>query len=359
MSTPVAQKAFKRFLGYALVAVIVVGVGGAAVLGFLQSHEQLTLEAERERPVKPPTRISAENGIPVITLDDKTQRTSGIETSMLRTARYQEQVRAYGMVLDLARLTDLNNSYMSAKAQVQTTEAKLAASKVAFDSAQSLIKSQLETSASLAQAKATFLADQAAIVVAESQVRTLVATTYQEWGAVLGKALVDGSPTITRLIERQDFLLQITLRPGTSVVRPPATGAIEVGKRARAEITYVSPATRTDPRIQGVSFFYTTPAESNVLPGMNVVVYLPSGKSVDGVTIPASAIVWWQDKAWVYHRTDPNTFTRTEIATDLPGPDGSYVVGGIPNDAEIVMEGAQLLLSEEFRAQIQVGEEDK
>jgi hypothetical protein len=327
------------------------------VLAFLRSHEQLTLEAERERPVKPPTRISTENGVPVITLDDKTQRTSGIETSTLRTAPYQEEVRAYGMVLDLARLTDLNNSFINAKAQVQTTEAKLAASKVVFDSAQSLIKSQLETSASLAQAKAAFLADQAAIAAAESQVRTLSATAYQEWGAVLGKALVDGSPTIARLIEREDFLLQITLPAARTFVRPPATGAIEVGKGARAEITYVSPATRTDPRIQGVSFFYTTPAESSVLPGMNVVVYLPSGKSVDGVAIPPSAIVWWQDKAWVYRRTDPNSFTRTEIATDVPRPDGSYVVGGIPNDAEIVTQGAQLLLSEEFRAQIQVGED--
>jgi hypothetical protein len=80
-STPVARKGFKAFLGYARVVVIVVVAARAAVLGFLQSHEQLTLEAERERPVKPPTRISTENGIPVITLDDKTQRTSGIETS--------------------------------------------------------------------------------------------------------------------------------------------------------------------------------------------------------------------------------------------------------------------------------------
>jgi hypothetical protein len=357
MNAPIARKWFKAFLLYALAAVIVVGAARAAVLGFLRSHEQLALEAERERPVKPPTRISTENGIAVITLDDKTQRTSGIETSKLRTAPYREQVRAYGMVLDLARLTELNNSYINAKAKVQTTEAKLAASKVAFDSAQSLIKSQLETSASLAQAKATFLADQAAIAAAESQVRTLSATAYQEWGAVLGKALVDGSATITRLIEREDFLLQITVPPATTVVKPPATGAIEVGKGARAEITYISPATRTDPRIQGVSFFYTTPAESNVLPGMNVLAFLPSGEAVEGVTVPAEAVVWWQDRAWIYRRTDAQTFVRNQIATEQPAPEGGFIVRDLPPDADIVTRGAQLLLSEEFRVQIQVGED--
>ena len=126
---------------------------------------------------------------------------------------------------------------------------------------------------------------------------------------------------------------------------------------ARATIAYVSPATRTDPRIQGVSFFYTAPAESGVLPGMNLLAFLPSGRTVRGITIPASAIVWWQDRAWVYRRTGADSFTRTEIPTDLPATGGGYVVKGAAKDTEIVTQGAQSLLSEEFRAQIQVGED--
>jgi hypothetical protein len=35
------------------------------------------------------------------------------------------------------------------------------------------------------------------------------------------------------------------------------------------------------------------------------------------------------------------------------------VVAGMPHDIEIVTGGAQLLLSEEFRSQIQVDEDDK
>jgi hypothetical protein len=313
--------------------------------------------AERERPVKAPTRISAENGETAIRVDATTLERSGIETARLSKTPYLAQVRAYGMVLDLARLTDLNNSYINAKAQVQTTQARLTASKAAFDSAQSLIKSQLETSASLAQAKSTFLADQAAIAAAESQVRTLSATAYQEWGSVIGKSLIDGSAIIAGLIERQQFLLQITLPPGTSVLKPPATAAIEIGKGGRAEITYISPATRTDPRIQGVSFFYTTPAESNVLPGMNVVAFLPLGAAVEGVAVPAEAVVWWQDRAWIYRRTGPEAFARNQIPTEQPAQEGGFIVKDLPGDAEIVTRGAQFLLSEEFRAQIQVGED--
>jgi hypothetical protein len=49
---------------------------------------------------------------------------------------------------------------------------------------------------------------------------------------------------------------------------------------------------------------------------------------------------------------------RVEIATHLPAPGGGYIVAGMPHDVEIVTGGAALLLSEEFRSQIQVDEND-
>jgi hypothetical protein len=350
----------RRQLVRTLVAVvIVIGLGTLLVWGFLEGRSEVEREAERERPVKEPLRVSMKSGAPVITLDDRTQQSSGIETTSLMSAPYQEQVRAYAMVLDVARLTDLSNNYANAKAQLQTVQAKLAASKAAFERAQSLYKANAAVSLAVVQAaEAAFLTDQAALASAESHLRALSATAYQEWGSVLGKSLIDRSPMITRLIERQDFLLQVTLPPGVSIPKAPETGAIQTGP-ARADITFISPATRTDPKIQGVSFFYVTQAESEVLPGMNVLAFLPSGKHVDGVTVPASAIVWWQDKAWAYRRIDLQRFTRADIATDMPVPGGGYIVAGLPDAVEIVTRGAQLLLSEEFRAQIQVGEDQK
>jgi hypothetical protein len=94
-----------------------------------------------------------------------------------------------------------------------------------------------------------------------------------------------------------------------------------------------------------------------VLPGMNVLAFLPSGTAIDGATVPAEAVIWWQDRAWIYRRIGPQTFARNQIATELPAPGGGYIVKDLPADTEIVSSGAQLLLSEEFRAQIQVGED--
>jgi hypothetical protein len=339
---------------------ILAGLGALVIWGFLEGRKEAAVEAGRERPIKEPLRVSMRDGAPVITLDPETRQRSGIETAPPAAASHQEQLRAYGMVLDLARLTDLNNNYANAKAQLQTMQAKLAASSPAFDRAQSLYKiGQTVALAQLQTAEAAFRVDQAAVTAADSQVRTLAATAAQEWGPVLGKSLIDGSPMVAGLIERREFLLQITLPPGVSVPKPPATATVQTGKDARSTITFVSPATRTDPRIQGISFFYMVPAETGLLPGMNVLAFLPSGITVEGFIIPPQAIIWWQDRAWVYHQTYSEAFTRVEISTELPAPGGGYVVKNFPSDAEIVMRGAQLLLSEEFRAQIQVGEDKK
>jgi hypothetical protein len=343
-----------------LVAAAVVAFGALIGWGFLAGRNEAAIEAQRERAVKVPIRVSSEAGESVITIDADTRKRSGIETTSLQSAPHQEELRAYGMVLDVARLTELSNNYASAKAQVQTAQAKLAMSKPAFERAQKLFnETHVVSQAQLQAAEAAFGTDQASLAAAEAQVRTLAATAYQEWGSVLGKSLVDESPAIRTLIERENFLLQITLPPGVILKAPPATAAIETGKAARANITFVSPATRIDPRIQGVSFFYTAVAESGVLPGMNVLAFLLSGEPTDGIAVPASAIVWSQGRAWAYRRTGEDTFVRDEIATDLPASGGGYIAKDVPKVAEIVTRGAQLLLSEEFRAQIQLGEDGK
>jgi len=89
---------------------------------------------------------------------------------------------------------------------------------------------------------------------------------------------------------------------------------------------------------------------------MNILAFLSSGSMVDGTTVPAPAIVWWQGRAWIYVHTGAETFVRREIATDTPAPTGGYVVKGLPGNAELVTQGAQMLLSEEFRSQVQVEE---
>jgi hypothetical protein len=344
-----------RLLRRVLAAVLAVGIAGLAIWGFVAGRGETASEAERDSPIKAPSRVSDVDGQPAVKLDARTLKTNGIELAAPASASYQDQLRAYGTVLDLTGLTDLSNSYANAHAQQQMAQARLAASKSASDRARDLYRDQQNVSlAQFQAADAAARSDQAAAAAAESQVRTLAATALQTFGPAVGKALLDGSPLAIRLIERQDFLLQVTLPPGVSVLVPPQTATAQVEGAPPAPITFVSLATRTDPRIQGVSFLYLAPASSGVLPGMNVLVSLPSGAPREGVAIPSSAIVWWQDRAWIYREAAEGTFVRTQIPTNLPSPAGGYVAANLPRGARVVTRGVQALLSEEFRAQLHV-----
>jgi hypothetical protein len=55
-----------------LFAVVTLGVGAVVIWGFVEGRKEAEQEADRERPVKSPQRISLEGEEPVITLDAAT-----------------------------------------------------------------------------------------------------------------------------------------------------------------------------------------------------------------------------------------------------------------------------------------------
>jgi len=101
-----------------------------------------------------------------------------------------------------------------------------------------------------------------------------------------------------------------------------------------------------------LSYFLAAPGDSGLLPGMNTAVYVPSGKTYEGVFVEDTAIVRWQGRSWIYLRAGPNSFKRHPISTDQPVSDDDYVVSDIPAGSEIVMRGAQVLLSEEAKSEL-------
>ena len=353
----------RRLFGLVVAVAVLGGFGALAVMGFMQGREEAAVEASRSEPIKPPLRVTLPpRGEPIVTIDDEAQQAIGLETIVPRSAPYEDQIRAFGTVLDLANLTTLNTNYVEAVSQLRTAQAKLAASGPAYQRARDLYAKNFGNLVQVQATEAALVGDKAAVEAAQSKVRTLGATAVQEWGPVIGHALVSGADLVNRLIEREEFLLQITIPPGRAI-DPPPTASVEVpGSLRRPEVRYISPATRTDPKIQGLSFFYAAPANSGMLPGMNARAFLISGKPVDGYVIPPAAIVWWAGRPWVYANIAADQFSRRQIPTDMPvGREGQFVVpvsAFAEPEQPIVVKGAQMLLSEEFRAQIQVEGDD-
>lgn len=306
-----------------------------------------------ERPHLPAQRVAVEEGRMVVKLSPAEQARIGLDTRLVPALAHRAESQAYGSVLDLARVTDLTNSYASAKAQLQTAQARVEVSRSAFQRAKNL--GPYATTVQVETTEGTFQTDLASLAAAESQVRTLAATAQQEWGPVIGRAIVERSPTITRLIERSEFLVQVTLPPGETLKGQPAAAFAEVPPQsARVALRYVSAATRTDAKIQGLSYFYTVAGDSGFLPGMSMLVFLTGERNVTGVSVPEDAVVHWGGGTWVYRAVAPGAYVRHLLKTDPTMSADAYVVEDLPGDTEIVLRGAQALLSEEMKAQLQV-----
>ena len=183
-------------------------------------------------------------------------------------------------------------------------------------------------------------------------------TSCSQWGGILAAWVFEGSPEIQELFQQQAVLIQLTLPPGEHVQPAPQTVLIQLPEEPSVSAHLVSLSPRTDPRIQGESFFYIASPRQGIilLPGMDVTAFMPAGPPVLGVMIPTSAVVWRQGMAWAYLGVNPEEFTRRRVPTDTPVRQGYFVTKNFRAADRIVVQGAQSLLSEEFLPKAQ--EED-
>ena len=208
---------------------------------------------------------------------------------------------------------------------------------------------------------------------------------------LLQQSLESAGPTgNTRLtVERGGDVVEILARPGESV--EPGAPILRVAKLdrlfARADVPvgeHVPPTTPTarivavgyedapiladrvgmvataDPAAQGQSFlFRLRETRLGLRPGLAVTARIPvPGPRRQGIVIPSAAIVRLAGKSYVYVQTTANEFVRKEVTLDQPTDEGYLSTRTVATGDRVVMQGAQLLLSEEFKSQI-AGDTDK
>jgi hypothetical protein len=359
---------------------LVAAVSAAALLTWFVAAERGTAppaEKAREVSIKEASPVSSGDGGFTIVRDREAQSRTGIAVAPLEAISSGEELEAYGKVLELQSLVDLRralinlrknlvearSSYVAAKARVDESAANLEASykeyarlKILYEDDRNVSAKALEAEegtwrsqeAAAGAAKEAYLAAQELVRSAEEALQVFQDTIRQEWGVVLASWVIDASPAFERLAQQKDFLIQITLPSEIRISSPPPSAFIETASGLTESVRLVSPAPRTDTRIQGLSFLYLAPARTALLPGMNVSARLSTGRTLAGVLVPSSAVVWWQGKAWVYLRENSDRFVRREIFTGNASREGYTVVSGFNPGEFVVVKGAQSLLSQEF-----------
>ncbi len=343
-------------------------------------------KTETDEGAEAPSRVSVQQGERLITLDEATQTRSGIATSPTKPMTYLKELQAYGTVLDFQpladfrkvlldsrkNLADLRNNLGVAAAQTEKSKVSLDASQREYERMKVLHEDNRNVSDKALQAgEVTWRSDEAGFRAAgqglhsaqeafhtgEQTLEVLRDTARHQWGNVLEGWLFEGGPDFERLRQRLDVLVQITLPSDVRISSPPDSVRVQAGFGAIVTARLISPSPKTDPKIQGMSFFYSAPSQQGILQGMAIRAYLPVGQTLHGFFIPVSAAVLWQGKTWAYVQKDSNRFVRREIRTDMPAQGGWFVSKGFSAEDRIVTQGAELILSEEFRSQIEKEEE--
>jgi multidrug efflux system membrane fusion protein len=265
----------------------------------------------------------------------------------------------------------------TAGADTESGKAALATARAALDRARTLNADDKNMSdRAVQEAEAKVAAEQARLTAATQSVKLIgssLASTHdgamplelERGGQVVevlahpGESVEAGQPVL-RVVKFDQLLARVDVPAGETVSVAATTAQIAVlGREDRPlQGERIAIAAAVDPKTQGQPFVFRVSDSSLALrPGLSVTAYLEiPGPSRTGVVVPQSAVVRQSGKAWVYVRTAADQFARREVALEEPTGEGWFTRSLSAGD-RIVTTGAQTLLSEEFKSQIQVGEE--
>jgi hypothetical protein len=316
---------------------------------FISRHRE-TETVQKQLP-KAESHESINKGENVISLSEADQNKAGIVVSSLKPVFHREELQAYGTVLQPKALIDIRNSYIAARASVDKALTALDASRKEYERLKTLNADNKNISDKVLQsAEAVFRADEANAFASREKLKTVKDAAVLQWGRIIAGWIFDFSPAFQRLIDMKDVLIQVTLPLDVHIESAPGTINIQSTRATLISAKLIAQAPITDPRTQGINFFYAAPSSytTRLIPGMNVQALLPLGSKVKGVVIPFSSVIWLHGKAWAYRQKDKDHFDRREVSTLNPVQNGYFVSENFTSGDQVVIKGAQILLSEEF-----------
>lgn len=309
---------------------------------------------EDEAPASAPSRVEATDAGVVVALDEATRRRLGVRLELPKPATLPARVAAPGEVLVLDDLVDAQSRILVAGAHARAARADLGFARAAWARTRRLYRQAQNASAeALQEARRRLDAARAALDVARSEQAAARRAARQRFGPVLAGWLEEEKSPLGDLLSGRTVLVRASLPAATAAAPSGAAADVELPDGRVLAGHLVSEAPRVEPRFQGRAFLYRVPGARGVPAGTSVTVHVPVGPPRQGVVLPRSAVVFDQGRAFVWVLR-PEGLVRRGVSTEAPVPGGFFVSTGLARDARIVVQGAQLLLSESRRGEARV-----
>jgi len=332
------------------------------VLIYIARDQLQFRDDETEEQIGTGSSASVEGGRAIVHVDAQSQAASGIRTQALDAARYEASVHVYGSVADITPLLDLRGQYLEAVGDQRALRATVSAARLDYQRARSLYEDDRNISEqAMRDAESRFQVAQARYASARNRESVLRDSMLAAWGPVVSEwAVKADSASLEPLISRHAMLVQLVFpyELPRSDARQKLVLAPVTARSEEVEGRFVSEAPRSSLAVPGNTYFYLVKG-ADLRVGARVVARVATGDaSIDGVIVPNEAVVWHAGKSWVYVKQDADTFGRYEVSTEHPLGDGWFEATGLHAGDQVVVSGAQLLLSEELKFQIRNENED-
>jgi hypothetical protein len=309
--------------------------GAALVFYFVKATPKPAGAAADEAPAAAPVKLKqGANGEAIISLDAETQARLGLKTATPVAAQRLPELKGYGRVVDPAVLS-------AAVADMKSAAAAAEVSKKELERLEALTAQNNVSAKNLEAARAAAARD--AVAATAASVKFIA-----DWGSALTRS--ENEALTAQIFSGDTELVRVDLPPGEILPSSPGTARIvALGDETKpVEAAYFDTTAGVDSLTQSQTFYFLV--KSNLLmAGAAVTGWLKmSGAPADGVVVPSDAVLRYEGKGWIYVQTGTNDFTRTEIPLDRPLNGGWFDSRNLSATNQVVVTGAQTVLSAEL-----------
>ncbi|MDB2705500.1 hypothetical protein N9Y67_03045 [Pseudomonadota bacterium] len=334
------------------------------VKGWFADYHEAVENAQEDDDESNENADDSENAIELmqVRIEDEISDYAGIEIHVLSEIPFFPEFKAMAEVVNLHAMLTLRTRHQEALSTVRVA-------KVAANSAkQELVRLKVlsKGAGSIATKKVSYAQaaldeSKAKLAGALTALQSINDEAIQIWGETVASWLTDQkAKEWQRLLQHKDSLLLVSLAADDSLtadqrfIRIARDGSREQARKAY----YVSPALSTDSLLQGETYYFKT-ATGKLRAGMHIGAWIAKGNEpLQGVFIPKQAIIWHEGQPWVYVQVNNELYQRKSVKGSLASAGGRFTQTELKAGESLVIKGAQMLLSEEFKWQIADEDDD-
>nr|ABR68275.1 AcrA-like protein [Acidiphilium symbioticum] len=260
---------------------------------------------------------------------------AGIKTTVLIESLHAREIAAQGTMLDPAAIMQTQSRLVTANADVATARAEMIfASEQAAQNRKVFYGGEKIFAIRIAAINRNGRFGNRGTDRRASKTSSRKTTAITQWGPVMTSAMQITRPSRT--------VIGVSLPPSSALSQLPTIAtANHAGETYDLALIGAIPGMLGG--IPGEALLYSMPTQRNLPIGTYLNVGVPTGSEINGVTVPASAVIWEHGRAIAYRADAAGNFEPVDISTATPVQGGYFISGTLTPGDHIVSQGAELL----------------